>query len=32
MKKEGYDPSLSDEKKKEILKKVISSKEQKSFF
>ena len=32
MKKEGYDPSLSDEKKKEILKKVIQSKEQKSFF
>ena len=32
MKTEGYDPSLSDEKKKEILKKVIQSKEQKSFF
>jgi len=32
MKKEGYDPSLSDERKKEILKKVVRSKEQKSFY
>ena len=32
MKKEGYDPSASDEKKKEILKKVIRSKEIKSFY
>ena len=32
MKKEGYDPALSDEKKKEILKKIIRTKETKSFF
>ena len=32
MKKEGYDPATSDVKKKEILKKVIRSKEVKSFF
>ena len=32
MKKEGYDPSASDDKKKEVLKKVIRSKEIKSFY
>tara|TARA_B100002051_G_C16703495_1_gene622348 strand:- start:150 stop:1490 length:1341 start_codon:yes stop_codon:yes gene_type:complete len=32
MKKEGYDPEASDQKKKEIAEKVIRSKEVKSFF